>query len=246
MASIPEPRTVSLFGEDYEAVSLDSRLPVEDLSKTEQKVINYIVQYWFTQRGLPMPQLIAEHLKLDRTKVAMALSNKAVIYALEDQGITYADKGVLTEIQLAAANTLFDFNDRRSDTKKLADLGVSAATYAGWKRLPVFADYLQQRAENLFGDSHDEAVRSLIYNVRKGDMNGIKLYFEMTGRWSSKTAGEVNIEFLLIKIIEVLQIELSDQPERLTAIANKLQGLAGQAAGGSITAPPASLKELGP
>lgn len=230
-----------LFGEDYETTEPEERLPVTELSRQEQKIVNYIEQYWFTRKGLPMPEKVATDLGISRTLVAGALSSLPVIYALEDRGITYAKQGLLTERQLAAANTIYNFNDRRSDANKLSALGISVATYDGWKRLPAFQDYLRQRAENLYEDSPDEAARALLAAVRKGDIRAITYYNELTGRFSSKTVGELNVNFFMVKIIEVLQRELSDQPEVLSRVAMGLQALVPSQGTGTVD----STRELG-
>ena len=64
-----------------------------------------------------------------------------------------------------------------------------------------------------------EAHLALMDSVASGDVAAIKLYYEMTGRWSSKTVGDMNIEFVLMRILEILQQHIRD-PELLERIGN--------------------------
>jgi hypothetical protein len=56
-------------------------------------------------------------------------------------------------------------------------------------------------------------------------MKAISLFYEMTGRWSSKPASEVNVEYLLIKVLETIQKHIAD-PDVLRAIATDLGQIA--------------------
>lgn len=130
----------------------------------------------------------------------------------------------LTAEQLVVANTLLDLSDRRSERNKLRDLKVSPAKYTAWKKDPAFAKYMRERAENALNESLPDIHMALIDVARRGDISGIKLAYEMTGRWSSKTVGDLNIEFLMMKIIEIIQQEISDQ-DTLIRIADKFAAL---------------------
>lgn len=193
----------------------------------EYEIVNYVEQEYTLSGRVPSASVIAEKLGHPEVRVAKFTSSDKFREAVKARGIRLSgvsgstDRGVLTEIQLACANTLLDFADTRSDRKKLQDLGISSQTYQGWLKDPAYQAYITQRAENLLPDITSEAHLALIGNVRRGDLGSIKLYYEMTGRWSSKTVGELNVEFLLMKILEAVQKHVKD-PEAITAIAEEL------------------------
>ncbi len=197
----------------------------------EYEIVNFVEQTYLLNRHVPSAEVVAEQLGYSPAMVKGFMAGDQFRKACEARGIRIggiagsSGKGVLTEQQLACANTILDFADNRSTKKKLADLGVSSQTYQGWLRDPGYQAYVTQRAENLFPDITSEAHLALVDNVRRGDIASIKLYYEMTGRWSSKTVGELNVEFLLMKILEVLQKHVTD-PAMLQAIGDDLQMLA--------------------
>lgn len=217
----------------------DLRVPVEELNKREVKIVNFIEQFWFTKRVMPLPEAIANSTGFTRAEVADALSNIGVLYALEDRGIIYHNTETLSGRQLAAANVIMNFSDKRSDSKKLSDIGVSAAEYDGWRQDPVFNNYLTQRAEHLIGGSVDEAHRALLHGVRAGNTKALEMYYGITGRFSfSKSVGELNVDFLMVKIIEIITKHVSD-PVALERIGNDIQALAPSTAVGQNTQPKA-------
>lgn len=205
-------------------------------SAQEYEIVNFVEQTYLLNRHVPSAEVVAEKLGFSKALVKGFMANDSFRKACEARGIRISGlagstpNGVLTEQQLAVANTLLDFADNRSQKKKLADLGVSSQTYQGWLRDPGYQAYVTQRAENLLPDITSEAHLALVDNVRRGDIQSIKLYYEMTGRWSSKTVGELNVEFLLMKILEVIQKHVTD-PATLEAIGGELSMLAPVAPG---------------
>jgi hypothetical protein len=198
------------------------------LGNFEKELVNYVEQYWYLEGKLPSASLIAKELQCSNNTVDAALENSEVITALTNRGIKVpGSRNHLSPEQLLLANSLLDYSDTRSQKKKLSDLGIPSSKYQAWLKQPAFANYLRTRSEQVLADSLHEANLALVDNVRRGDTSSLKLYYEMVGRWSSKTVSEVNIEFLMMKILEVIQRHVTD-PEALTGIAEELGALAPQ------------------
>lgn len=169
------------------------------------------------------------------------LNDPMVIKAIEERGITFPYKALgieppvgtptspLSPLQLVVANMMLDLTDTRSDRKKLQDAGITTATYQMWLRDPVFSDYLRNRAENLIGDVQHEAMLSLVDRVRSGDLNAVKYYHALTGRYvedkgngGSNTVGD--LQQIIIRIIEIITEEVDDQ-DTAFRISDRLKGL---------------------
>lgn len=206
------------------------------LTNEQRDIVNFIEYWWNTHDDInskmPSNQTLRDGLNMDAVKVGKLLKDPAVDKALENRGITLADVTLLLPEQLAAANTILDFSDSRSQKKKLEELGVTTQRYQGWLKQDKFQRYMRQRAEALLGETQHEAHTSLLRNVQRGDLNSIKLYYEMTGRWSSKTVGDLNVEFILIKVVEAVQKYVKD-PVAIQQIAFELQGLVGSGSNGT-------------
>jgi hypothetical protein len=198
------------------------------LSPDTLTVLSYWEQVWFTSGRTPSA---AETLSACRNLSAQSLAR---ILRSEDFQTACANRGIdalpeaklLAPEQLALANTLLDLTDTRTPSQKLKALGISPRKYSAWQKQAVFRAYLARRAEDLFGDALPEAHTALMRNVQQGDLASIKLFYEISGRWSSKTVGELNVEFLMMKIIDILTRRLSAYPEILTQIADDLSTLA--------------------
>jgi hypothetical protein len=129
--------------------------------------------------------------------------------------------GVLSIEQLRAINILLDFNDTRSDKKKLESLGIKTSTYQTWKKDIAFQDYIAKRALNLIGDNLDEVDRALLDQARSGELGAIKFIYEVTGRHDPKRDSQINLKEIIHLILEVIIQEVKD-PETVKRIATKL------------------------
>jgi hypothetical protein len=131
----------------------------------------------------------------------------------------------LTPRQMAAAAVMLNLVDRRSDEKKLRDLGISTEEYATWMQNDTFATYMQGRAEKLIDNSTHEAHMGLLKAIRGGNIQAVKLHYELTGRYNPDQDNAVNVRVMLGRIIEIIQKHVKD-PNTLTAMATELQQLA--------------------
>lgn len=203
------------------------------LTEVEYELLSYFEQVWL-ETGLLITQdkaAIDYGIPVELFKAAW---NKPEFKReLDLRGITVksAVNGekwrlkALTELQLTAANVMMDFQDTRSQKKKLADLGVSTAQWQSWLKDRAFQDYLRQRAENILGDNTHEAHLALIDRVRSGDMSAIKYYNEITGRYVPTKDNNVNVQLILVRVLEIIQKYVQDVRVQ-DLIAQEFLGLA--------------------
>jgi hypothetical protein len=187
--------------------------------------VDFIEQYWYEYAGTPTVNQISLSTGLSENFIRDKMLDPDFQEALKNRGLDILPTAqFLTPEQLATANMLLDFSDERTTRQKLNALGISHRQYSAWLKQRAFKQYVTNRAEQLFGDAMPEAHLALVGNVKRGDLNSIKLFYEMSGRWSSKTIEETNIEFLMMKLIEIIQRHITD-PVALAAIAEEIGGL---------------------
>jgi hypothetical protein len=162
-----------------------------------------------------------------------SLKSASFRHAMLNRGITLrgldgnAGGGILTEEQLVAANTMLDLTDNRSRKKKLMDLSVSSAKWEGWLRDPVFQSYIRTRAENILGDNIHESHLALVDRVKTGDINAIKYFNEITGRYVPNASDKADVNAVLMMVLEVIQRHVRD-PASLSAIGDELVAIGKQ------------------
>jgi hypothetical protein len=155
------------------------------------------------------------------------LESEDFIKSLDERGIVApwvmtTNPVGLTREQLAVAASLNNIKDRRSDSKKLADLGISSRKYAGWIHNKSFANYMKISANNLLENMEGEAHMGLLRSLGNNNTQAQKLYFEMTGRYNPAYESNVNLQVLMTRFIEIIQKHVHD-PEALGRIAVDLQ-----------------------
>lgn len=194
---------------------------------------NGFVETYVNQMGkLPSIERIKnEFPELPSRQVEADLKMAAV--KLQAKGYALASRDYLTPEQLAVANSILNLADKRSITKKLQDFGVSAAKYGNWKKNPSFNSYLRERSEQLLGDSIADVHLALIDSATSGDVQAIKLLYEITGRHTQNSKQEVNVQMMLVGVLEAVQKHVRD-PEILKAIASEIQDNTGAVIKGEI------------
>lgn len=153
-------------------------------------------------------------------------SNPKVLHSFEVRGIIYPSaEDVLSAEQMHAVAAMTDLVDRRSDEKKLRDLGISTRKWATWLQNDQFATYLRDRSEKLLENSVHEAHKGLIKGVRNGNVASIKTLYEITGRHDPTKEAQIDVRRVLHTFIEVIQRYVKD-PVMMHQIAMDLSQVA--------------------
>lgn len=139
----------------------------------------------------------------------------------------------LTKEQLAVASSLNSVKDRRSDEKKLRDLGVSHRQFTGWMHSKTFSNYMKASSNLLVANFEHEAHTSLLRSLSAGNVNAMKLYYELTGRYNPAYENGVNVQLLMTRLIEIIQSEVHDA-KVLSVIASKFQMAAAELGGSPV------------
>lgn len=208
------------------------------LEPDQWDIICFVEQYWRENSSFPSEGEIGAELGFSSVKVRDNLYTDIVKKHLDVRGIDWEkDKPTegeanqkragkarrLSDIQLAVANTLLNPVDRRPTNVKLESLGVTSATYAGWKKSKTFMAYMEEQSEMLYNEFTPDVNSKLTSLAAAGDMKAMKLFMEVSGRWRG-TQGEdpSNVKLMVVKLIEVIQRHVKD-PATLQAIAADIQ-----------------------
>lgn len=203
------------------------------MKKDEYDFVNFVEQQYMLFGDCPSKSVAAKKFGVTETVIRRLYSSVNVRDALKERGITLADivgessDGVFTAEQLAYAREIFNVSNPRSRKKLLSDLGLHPNTVQAWMRDPAYQTYIRKLSEAMLPDMVPEAMIALQKNIINGDFQSIKFGLEINGRYSPKTVGELNVDFFMQKVIEVLISELGGDPAKLESIVNKLSNLAG-------------------
>lgn len=194
------------------------------LTSEEWDVICFIEEQHLRTGKFPSLRLISQKTEVPQVKVSEALQKPLVQKALDARGIHWqpVEKDKLTAEQIACIQKLLDISDTRSIKARLADVGVTYSQYYGWKKQPYFMEAYREAAENLYGESLPEVHRSVIQEATSGSFPHQKLILAMTGVYDEKKSENLDVRYILMKVLEVIQIHVSD-PKTLEAIAGEFE-----------------------
>lgn len=202
--------------------------PVKKLTEREHELLSYMEQEYLLHGSPPTRDRcvsagVTTPLVYDRALKQSHFREALLMRGISLRGLEPASNGggVLTEEQLVAANVMLDLTDNRSRKKKLMDLGIPTQRWEGWLRDPVFQSYIRTRSENLLGDNIHESHLALIDRVKSGDINAIKYFNEITGRYVPNANDKADVNAVLMMVLEVIQRHVKD-PTALSNIGDEL------------------------
>src|SRR5678815_650035 len=217
-----------------------SRLGVEklpELDDWDRQLLNYIEQYWFTNPGyFPSEKALTNWGKIggfDLQQIKLRIAEKVEPY-LKYRGIRKEDNKTIQGIissqlldarQIAAANLILNYADKRTTDAKLKALGVSPTEWYGWQRQASFGNYLAQRTSDLLEDNKHEANLGLLRAASRGDTNALKLFYQMTGQVKTEETEQYqNLKVVMARFFEMLQLKIKDR-ELLADIADSFEAM---------------------
>lgn len=163
-------------------------------------------------------------VELYTAPVRVRLKNRGVAYEkqLKKSDPEYINPSQLSDKQLAVINTLLNPFDRRSQNKKLAELGINPSTLYGWMKNKRFSQYYNDRAEEMFGpEGLPVAHEALMRKVAEGNLGAIKLFYEVSGRHTGVNKQEIaNLKLVFARFTEILQRHVS--PDTMRTIVGEL------------------------
>lgn len=201
------------------------------LEPWQKEAVLFIERYHSVTGTIPVDTAIIEYLKITKgftevNSIAMLnlVENPEFIKSMESRGIPIGQTS-LTAKQMAAVSVMLNLVDRRSDEKKLRDLGISTEEWSTWMLNNNFAKYVKDRSEALVAANLHEAHMGLMRGVRQGNTSAISLYYKLTGRYDPDQENQVNVRMLIGKILESIQKHVRD-PETLNKLAVEMSQLA--------------------
>lgn len=192
------------------------------LSDAQMEMVFFIERFHAMQGEVPDDEIMHKRFKLGDGELTNFKLHPLVAKSMSFRGIVYPPlREHFTDRQMAAVAMMTNYTDRRSDEKKLRDVGITAREWATWLLDDKFQEYLTSRSERMLAGAQHEAHLGLIKGMRNGNVASVKLYNEMTGRYNPEADNQVNIRMLLHSFIEILQRHISD-PVMLHRIASEL------------------------
>lgn len=198
------------------------------LGDLDVRVLSYVEQAFWETGYVPTHEAVANALGVSVGSVGGTWRKPQFRQALIARGIDLKpeqnDK-ILDPKQVMLANLLLNSHDKRSVREKLEILDVSSQQYHAWMRQDAFQGYLRKRAEEMFKAADPDAYMGLVKAVGNGDVNALKLFFEMRGIYNPRVQVDVNLEAVVVKIVEVVSQFV--EPSVMAQISERLEGVLG-------------------
>jgi hypothetical protein len=213
-----------------------------NLTKKHKDFINFVEHYSYANHSYPSVAALKQwSVEADIPFVEARQIELDVIAYLRHRGLEPSKANSrLSDEQLAAANLILNYTDRRSKANKLKVLGITSTQWDGWLNNKTFKDYLANRTGELLDKNVDVAHSGLLAAVERGESAALKLYYEITGIHRADSP-QANINVIMALLLEVIQREIRDE-DLLRRIASGFElVMLRQAAALSPTATPGTI-----
>ncbi len=191
----------------------------EPPSIRQWETVCFCEEFWLEHKAFPSYAIIKKNVpgyssieevetEVLTSSIRKMLKNRGIDYSavLKPEHEDYTAPNRLSDKQLAVISTLLNPLDTRTQSQKLKELGVLPVTFQGWLKSKRFSDYFKARSEELFGDALPLAHDALVKRVADGDIRAIKLFYEVSGRYTGVRKEEVtNLKLILARVTELMQ-----------------------------------------
>jgi Helix-turn-helix of insertion element transposase len=199
-----------------------------------REFVNRAYTHYTTNNGnKPTPLQLYPNVPACRALLEKVMPTKEWAISMAARGIEWNSHDGLSSEQAYALALLTDPTERGGLKQRLDKLGLSYTTYRAWLNNPVFSRAVSVLSERMLSDSLGSAHGALVRQVEKGDVNAIKFYYEITGRFDPKKQQVMDVMSLMAQVIEIIQKHVTD-PNMLNAIGGEFALLAAVAVPGSI------------
>lgn len=157
-------------------------------------------------------------------RVAKILSSDKFVKEMRKQGIDWIDQKGLTPQQHYALLLITDPSTRKPLDVRLRAAGITMTQYRNWLKNPLFNGMVMQFAEQTIPEHMAQAHNSLLALVDKQNLDAVKFYYAMTGRYNPQSQVERDINSVLVQVVDIIQRAGLDQ-DKLELIAGELRSL---------------------
>jgi hypothetical protein len=201
----------------------------EFLEPWQRDAVNYVERIHSTTGAMPDDSDTISYLRLlkhdvNEEDLDNLKENPLFLASMQARGIELNDFFINAR-QLAAVSVMMNLVDRRSDEKKLRDIGVSTEEWSTWLLNSHFAEYVRQRSEQMISNSTHMAHMGLLRGVNQGNTASIQLYYKLTGRYDPDQESNVNVRLVIGRVLEAIQKHIKD-PAKLNALAVEMSQIA--------------------
>ncbi len=124
--------------------------------------------------------------------------------------------------QIKLADMMINPDDRRTKREKFEDAGVPVTTAYRWFKDKNYVEYIKSRLEEVKNSELPDIWKSLILQCKRGNINAIKLYFELNGDYAQKVDHSIGNKDN--KPLEVSVLSAEERKSRISELFNKMQG----------------------
>ena len=154
-------------------------------------------------RRVPTVEEIKKYCSCSFASISKVISTPEFKEVMGIRGFPF-DQVAISPEQVFAVGIITNPTNRKPLSSKLKTCGISYATYRAWLKQPHFAQYITKISEDMLGEHVADVHTRVLEKATGGDIQAIKLYYELTGRHDPQRQQMVDLNGIIGLLLEVI------------------------------------------
>ena len=155
------------------------------------------------KKRVPSVEEITEYCSQRPATIAKVIASPEFKTLMQARGFPF-ETAKLSPEQMFAISIITDPTSRKPLSTKLKQAGISYPVYRAWLKQPHFQQYLEKIAEDMLGEHVADVHTRVLEKATNGDIQAIKLYYELTGRHDPQKQQMVDLQGIIGLLLEVI------------------------------------------
>lgn len=154
-------------------------------------------------KGVPTLLQIKEYCQCTVPSISKVLVTSEFKSVMRMRGYPM-DNVQLSPEQIFAVGVITNPTNRKPLNEKLKQCGIPYSMYRAWLKQPHFMAYITKISEDMLGEHVADVHTKVVERAASGDIQAIKLYYELTGRHDPQRQQMVDINNIIGLLLEVI------------------------------------------
>lgn len=154
-------------------------------------------------KGIPTIEQIQKYCSCQVASISKVLVTSEFRSVMRLRGYPM-ETTTLSPEQVFAVSIITNPTNRKPLAAKLKMCGIPYSTYRAWLKQPHFMEYISKISEDMLGEHVADVHTRVVEKATGGDIQAIKLYYELTGRHDPQRQQMVDINNIIGLLLEVI------------------------------------------
>lgn len=179
-------------------------------AETYRSVVAGVSAAYSMKRRVPTMAEIEAHCNNKPKTIARVISTPEFKALMKVRGFPMEEGPKLSPEQVFAVSIITDPTNKKPLAAKLKQAGITYPQYRAWLKQEHFREYVTKLTEDMITEHIGDVHTRLTEKATNGDIQAIKLYYEITGRHDPQRQQMVDLQGVIGLLLEIITRYVTD------------------------------------